>query len=165
MIFADRRDAGRQLADLVAQKIQGTGLVLGIPRGGVVLARIVADKLGWPLNVLAAKKIGAPGNPELAVGAKVKPPLPKLQGFKQVILVDDGVATGYTLEAAINYLQGLSLKVAVAVPVCAQDTAERLKPLVDRWICLHEAADMMAIGQFYREFDQVSDEEVVKLLQ
>ena len=164
MIFADRRDAGRQLADLVAQKIQGTGLVLGIPRGGVVPAKIVADKLGWPLNVLAAKKIGAPGNPELAVGAKVKPTSLRVSGLS-VILVDDGIATGQTMAAAINWLRGHGAKqVIVAVPVCAQDTAGRLKPLVDRWICLHEAADMMAIGQFYEEFGQVSDEEVLQLL-
>src|SRR3989304_8415654 len=119
MIFADRADAGRKLAEMVIKKIQvRQGLVLGIPRGGVVVARIVADKLGWPLDVLAAKKIGAPGNPELAVGAKVKPTSLKVFG-ENILLVDDGIATGYTMEAAINYLRRLSsqIKIVVAVPV------------------------------------------------
>ena len=85
MIFKDRQDAGERLADLVVKKVQGIGLVLGIPRGGVVVAKIVADKLNWPLDILAAKKIGAPGNPELAVGAKVKPPAPQLVKFVERI--------------------------------------------------------------------------------
>jgi len=168
VIFKDRQDAGERLADLVVKKVQGIGLVLGIPRGGVVVAKIVADKLNWPLDILAAKKIGAPGNPELAVGAKVKPPAPqlvkKLRQVKQVILVDDGIATGYTMEAGIKYLQGQSLKVIVAVPVAAQDSAERLKKIADQWFCVYEADNLMAIGQFYEEFSQVSDEEVAELL-
>src|SRR3989338_68051 len=155
MIFVNRVDAGQKLGEIVVKKVQGTGLVLGIPRGGVVVAKIVADKLAWPLDVLAAKKVGAPGNPELAIGARVKPTSLNVQG-KEVILVDDGIATGHTMAAAINYLRRLSsqVKIVVAVPVCAQDTVERLKPLVDQWFCLHEAPDMMAIGQFYEEFEQ-----------
>ena len=164
MIFADRVDAGQKLAEMVVKKVQGTGLVLGIPRGGVVVAKIVADKLGWPLDVLAAKKIGATGNPELAVGAKVKPTSLKVSGLN-TILVDDGIATGHTMAAAINWLRGHRAKqVIVAVPVCAQDTAERLKPLVDQWFCLLEPDNLLAIGQFYEEFGQVSDEEVLQLL-
>lgn len=154
MIFADRVDAGRKLAEIVVKKVRGNGLVLGIPRGGVVVAKIVADKLGWPLNVLAAKKIGAPGNPELAVGAKVKPTSLKVTGLN-IILVDDGIATGYTMAAAISWSRGQGAKqVNVAVPVCAQDTAERLKPLVDQWFCVYEADNLMAIGQFYQNFEQ-----------
>jgi len=154
MIFADRVDAGRKLAEIVVKKVRGNGLVLGIPRGGVVVAKIVADKLGWPLNVLAAKKIGAPDNPELAVGAKVKPTSLKVTGLN-IILVDDGIATGYTMAAAISWSRGQGVKqVSVAVPVCAQDTAERLKPLVDRWFCVYEADNLMAIGQFYQNFEQ-----------
>ena len=90
MIFQNRQDAGDKLANLVIKRVKGSGLVLGIPHGGVVVAEIVADKLGWPLQVIRAKKIAAPFNPELAVGAKVKPPFPKLRGFKQVAVVDDG---------------------------------------------------------------------------
>lgn len=160
MIFADRQDAGEKLAESVIKKVQGKGLVLGIPRGGVVVAKIVADKLGWPLDIIRAKKVSAPGNPELAVGAEVKPPFPQLKGVKQVVLVDDGVATGYTLEAAIKHLQGSSLKVIVAVPVAAKDSAGRLKQLADGWICLFEPDDLMAVGQYYREFGQVTDYEV-----
>lgn len=158
MIFADRQDAGEKLADLVAKKVHGNGLVLGIPRGGVVVAKAVAARLNWPLAAIHAKKIGAPGNPELAVGAKVWPPPPQVKGFKQLILVDDGVATGYTLEAAINYLKKSSpkAKLAAAVPVAAKDSAERLKKLVDQWICLYEPEELMAVGQFYREFEPVS---------
>lgn len=157
MIFLNRVDAGNKLADLVVKKVQGNGLVLGIPRGGVAVAKIVAERLGWSWNILAAKKIGAPGNPELAIGAKVKPPMPqlvaKLCRVKQVILVDDGVATGFTLEAGISYLQELSLKVIVAVPVAAKDSAERLKQLADDWICLYEPADLQAVGQYYKNFE------------
>lgn len=156
MIFADRIDAGEKLADLVVKKVKGNGIVLGIPRGGVVIAKIVAERLGWPLDVLRAKKIGASGNPELAVGAKVRPPFPDLTGFKQTVVVDDGVATGHTLEAAINYLQGLSLKVGVAVPVAAKDSAGRLKQLADQWICLYEPEDLVAVGQYYRDFEPVT---------
>jgi len=164
MIFVNRVDAGQKLGEIVVKKVQGTGLVLGIPRGGVVVAKIVADKLAWPLDVLAAKKVGAPGNPELAVGAKVKPTSLRVSGLS-VILVDDGIATGQTMAAAINWLRGHGAKqVIVAVPVCARDTAERLKPLLDQWFCVYEAPDLMAIGQFYEEFEQVSDEEVLQLL-
>ena len=73
MMFENRLDAGEKLAELVVKKVKGSGLVLGIPRGGVVVAKMVAEKLGWPLDVLPAKKIGAPGNPELAIGARVGP--------------------------------------------------------------------------------------------
>lgn len=154
MMFENRLDAGNKLAGLVIKKVCGNGLVLGIPRGGVVVAKIVAEKLGWPLDVLAAKKIGAPGNPELAIGARVKPTRLTVKGLK-VILVDDGVATGLTIEAGINWLrQKQAKKIIVAVPVAAKDSAERLKTLVDEWICLHEADDLYAVGQFYQEFGQ-----------
>lgn len=154
MIFADRADAGRKLASLVAERIRGEGRVLGIPRGGVIVAKIVADRINWPLEMIQAKKIGAPGNPELAVGAKVEPPFPKLTGVKQAVIVDDGIATGHTVEAAINYLRGQSLKIIVAVPVCAADTAQRLKKSADQWLCLFEPDDLMAVGQYYQNFAQ-----------
>ncbi|MDZ4229014.1 MAG: phosphoribosyltransferase family protein [Patescibacteria group bacterium] len=164
MIFADRQDAGQQLAALAANKIHSKGLVLGIPRGGVVVAKVVADKLKWPLRVLAAKKISDPGNPELALGAKVKPTSLEVSGLN-IVLVDDGIATGYTVEAAVKWLRShQAKKITVAVPVCAVDTARRLKPLVDQWLCLHEADNLYAVGQFYRQFSQVADEEVLQLL-
>lgn len=171
MIFQNRIEAGERLAVQVAKvgkvaKVEkGKGIVLGIPRGGVVVAKIVADKLGWPLDVLPAKKIGAPGNPELAIGARVGPTSLKLRGVKTVVLIDDGVATGLTMEAGINWLRRKQAgKIIVAVPVAAKDSAERLKTLVDGWICLHEADDLYAVGQFYREFGQVSNEVVHHIL-
>jgi putative phosphoribosyl transferase len=168
MIFRDRVDAGKQLAEEVVRNVTGQGLVLGIPRGGVVTAGIVAEELNWPLDILAAKKIPSPENPELAVGANVKPPSPKLlvklKNIKQVVLIDDGVATGQTLEAGIKYLQDLALFVIAAVPIAAKDSAERIKKIADKWICLSEPEDLKAVGQYYQEFDQVSDAEVVKLL-
>lgn len=154
-MFLNRQDAGKQLADLVVKEVQGDGLVLGIPRGGVVVAKIVAEKLGWPLDILPAKKIGALGNPELAISARVGPTSLKLRGVKTVVLIDDGVATGLTIEAGINWLRrNRAKKIIAAVPVAAKDSAERLKTLVDEWICLHEADDLYAVGQFYREFGQ-----------
>ena len=160
MMFENRLDAGEKLAELVVKKVKGSGLVLGIPRGGVVVAKMVAEKLGWPLDVLPAKKIGAPGNPELAIGARVGPTSSirlrsGLRGVKTVVLIDDGVATGLTVEAGINWLRRNGAgKIIVAVPVAAKDSAERLKTLVDEWICLHEADDLYAVGQFYKEFGQ-----------
>ena len=175
MIFQNRVEAGEKLAIQVAKAVKGKarlpalersdggqGIVLGIPRGGVVVAKMVAEKLGWPLDVLPAKKIGAPGNPELAIGARVGPtslnlPAGKagLRGVKTVVLIDDGVATGLTVEAGINWLRRNGAgKIIVAVPVAAKDSAERLKTLADEWICLHEADDLYAVGQFYKEFGQ-----------
>ena len=178
MIFQDREEAGKKLAVKVKGFVSGSarlparqGLVLGIPRGGVVTAKVVAEKLGWPLDVLRAKKIGAPGNPELAIGAKVRSPYPKLSGVKQVVLVDDGVATGHTVEAGVKWLKANGVeKVIVAVPVAAKDSAKKLKKLAPHargkpeWVCLLEPENFYAVGQFYRHFPQVTDEEVREIL-
>lgn len=204
--FKTRVEAGEQLAYVLAELKLKRGVVLGIPRGGVVVAKVVAEKLGWPMGVIVTKKLGYPNNPELAVGAvaeegepvwderfkgridrqylkeeeervreKIKgyvkkfrngiPLCQRLRGIKTVVLIDDGIATGMTMEAAIKYLQGLSLKVVVAVPVAAKDTEERLKPRVDKWVSLYTTDDFWAVGQFYEDFPQVADEEVIKLLQ
>lgn len=203
--FKTRVEAGEQLAKFLAELKLKQGAVLGVPRGGVVVAKVVAEKLGWPMEVIVTKKLGYPNNPELAVGAvaeegepvwderlkgridrqylkeeeervreKIKgyvkkfrdgvPLGQRLRGIKTAVLIDDGMATGMTMEAGIKYLQGLSLKVVVAVPVCAKETAERLKPLVDQWLCLLEPDNLYAVGQFYEDFPQVADEEVIKLL-
>ncbi len=91
-------------------------------------------------------------------------PLPELKN-KIVILVDDGIATGLTTQAALRYItRQKPQKIVVAVPVCAADTAERMKKEVDEWICLEEPEDFYAVGQFYQNFPQVSDEEAKKLL-
>lgn len=202
-MFKDRVAAGRKLA--ASLRVEGRGLVLGVPRGGVVLAKVIADKFSWPMDVLITKKIGFPGQPELAMGAVVedgesvwdeglsgqvskeerdrqeKKARDKVKKYikefrdgrkldvkgKTVVIVDDGIATGKTIEAGIKYLQGESLQVerlVVAVPVCAKDTVERLRGLVDEWVCLEEPGSFYAVGQFYRDFPQVSSEEVKKLL-
>jgi putative phosphoribosyl transferase len=191
---------------LEIKKLRGKIVVLAIPRGGVVIGKIISRVLNCPLDVLITRKIGAPGNPELAVGAvgplgirivnwelakkvgadqnylkaqienlkkeikereekfrKGKPEL-KIAG-KNVILTDDGIATGATIEAAIAWLKSQKVKrIILAVPVAPSGVIEKLKPLVDELIVLEEPEFFAAVGQFYREFEQVKDEEVAKIL-
>lgn len=206
MVFHDRVDAGKKLADKLSQYRSKDVVVLAIPRGGVVVGFEVAGDIGAPLSVIVPRKIGAPGNPELAIGAvteegdtyidstivkslgvtqsyidevkqqeveeikrRMKTYLgdkqrPEIQG-KTVILVDDGIATGATMKAAIRTVRrhGPS-KVVVAVPVAPPETVESLKELVDSVVCLETPSFFYAIGQFYQEFDQVGDAEVIRLL-
>ena len=206
-MFEDRREAGQ----LLAQRLQDLKdipdvVVLGIPRGGVVVAAEIAHMLNAPLDVYITRKLGAPGNPELAIGAvaedgtvvldeesiaflrvpesyleeerrrqqeeirrradryrRGRPPVP-LEG-KRVILVDDGVATGHTVEAAIRALRQQPIKeLILAVPVGPPTTIARLRALVDRLEVLSEPDVFWAVGMFYRDFRQVSDEEVESLL-
>ena len=206
-MFEDRREAGQ----LLAQRLQDLKnipdvVVLGIPRGGVVVAAEIAHMLNAPLDVYITRKLGAPGNPELAIGAvaedgtvvldeesiaflrvpesyleeerrrqqeeirrradryrRGRPPVP-LEG-KRVILVDDGVATGHTVEAAIRALRQQPIKeLILAVPVGPPTTIARLRALVDRLEVLSEPEVFWAVGMFYRDFRQVSDEEVEALL-
>ena len=207
MQFRDRHDAGQRLAEALAfLKGRKDLLVLGIPRGGVVVAAEVARALGAPLDVFIARKIGAPGNPELAIGAVAssgdvvlderliaglrvpadyieaetarqrqeiarrmaayrgdRPP-PKLAG-KTVVLVDDGVATGATTLAALRALRAAKpAELILAVPVGPPDTIARLSAEADQVICLHTPAWFWAVGAFYVDFSQTTDEEVVRLL-
>jgi len=203
MMFKDRFEAGKKLIIEVKRVVKGESLVLGIPRGGVVIGKVVADKLGWKFDVLVTKKIGFPRQEELAMGAVAEDGRPvwdkrlkkrvsedewkkeliktreKVERYirefrkekklnvkgKTVIIVDDGIATGKTVEAGISWLRKEEVnKIVIATPVCAKDTAEKLKELVDEWICLSMPVNFMAVGQFYEEFSQVSDEEVKQLL-
>ncbi len=208
MIFRDRREAGRLLAEKLSfLKGKESLLVLAVPRGGVVVGSEVAKALGAPLDVYITRKIGAPYNPELAIGAiasdgtlildrslasrlgvseeyikaqsarereeierrmrryRGDQPSPDLEG-KRVILVDDGIATGATIEATIDALQKTGLEeLILAVPVGPSDTIERLKRKVDRLIFLHAPEIFWAVGSFYLTFDQTTDEEVVALLE
>lgn len=205
MLFKDRVEAGKKLAKAVLQLKGSKGIVLGIPRGGVAVAKVVAEQLSWPLEVIVTKKIGFPGHDELAIGAVAEDGEPvwdkemmKRFGFlkgdlkaqlrkakkkveqyvdefrqgrelqvkdKIAMVVDDGIATGRTVEAGIKWLRGKGVgRLLVAVPVCARDTAKKLKKQVDEFVCLHQPWSFVAVGQFYREFPQVSDEEVKKLL-
>lgn len=204
MVFADRRDAGRRLAAAL-ERYRGAQdvLVLGVPRGGVVVAAEVARELGLPLDIVVTRKIGAPGNPEYAVAAvdedgvvlagsvdglpegyleraaraekaEIARRLRDYRGGREAltlggmaaIVVDDGIATGLTLRAAIAYLRRRgAARVVIAAPVAAPDSAARLRGEADDVVTLVEPASFSAVGQFYERFDQTSDAEVQALLQ
>ena len=200
-VFADRTDAGEQLADRLEQRGVETDVVLAVPRGGLPLGRVVADRLDAPLDVVVAKKMGAPHNPELAIGAvgadgsawvndaivarvgadddyvetererkaeearekadlyREGKPVPELEG-QRVLVVDDGVATGATTIACLRQVENAgAAHVALAVPVGSPDSIERLRDEADEVICVDTPPGFGAVGQFYRRFDQVSDDE------
>ena len=206
MRFRDRTDAGRQLADLLTEYGAESPLVLGLPRGGIPVAYEVARKLGAPLDVWVVRKVGAPGQPELGLGAvaeggalfldremmrslgfseeEVLPtaerearevrariarfrgsqPAPDIAG-RTVILVDDGVATGGTVRAAIRALRTLRPRaIVLAVPVGAVESLDSLSAEADAVVCVHPAEFMSSVGQFYDDFRQTSDEEVQAVL-
>lgn len=189
-IFKDRQAAGKILANRL--KEVKADLVLGIPRGGVVVAKEVATSLNLPLDVVITRKIGAPNQPELALGA-VDPDGKVVGGLKfnideelkeikrrenlyrsgreplevknkTVLLVDDGIATGLTVLSAIKYLKRHGAKVILAVPVASQEALEQVKETCEQLIILHTPEYFQAVGQFYQEFEPVSDSEVVQYL-
>lgn len=207
MPFIDRRDAGKKLAE--ALKKYGDKpdtIVVALPRGGVVLGRIVADALRIPLDIVVPRKIGYPGNEEYAIGAltetgdiiwneaeysradsaalekiverEKKEAQRRLNTYragmlernfmgKTLLIVDDGIATGLTMFAAIKSARTLgAAHVVVAVPGGPADTVERLKnePGVDEVIVLEIPSLFFAVGGLYQEFSQVEDEEVMKLM-
>jgi putative phosphoribosyl transferase len=210
MMFLNRQEAGKKLAVKFADFPKKQNLmVLAIPRGGVVVGRELASFLDCPLEILVTKKIGAPGNPELAIGAvgpsgagfepvvdeelaqrvgadakylyvqieALKTEVERREGQyregrpplnlkdKVVIITDDGVATGATMKAAIEFTrQQNPQKIIVAVPVIAFDTLEKIQKQADEVIYLEAPELFFAVGQFYQQFDQVSDEEVKTLL-
>ena len=207
-MFPDRRAAGRQLAKALLHLRGRSPIVLALPRGGVPVGFEVAAALGAPLDVLVVRKIGAPFQRELGVGALVllgKPeivwnhllmtdlglseaqmagevaaqgrearrrlacyrgdrPTPRLKG-RAVILVDDGLATGITAQAALQALRRAGPShLVLAVPVAPPDTLARLSREADETVCLSQPSSFQAVGQFYADFSQTSDEEVVALL-
>lgn len=208
MVFENRVDAGRRLGSrLGAYANRKDVIVLGIPRGGVPVAFEVAAALGAPLDVFVSRKLGVPGQEELAFGAiasggvrildqelieaagiahadveritaNVRKELERreklyrggrqplvVQG-KTVILVDDGIATGFSMRAAIAALRQMKpARVVVAVPVAPLHTCNALRSEVDELICPSKPEPFYAIGQFYDDFSQVTDEEVTELLQ
>jgi len=207
VMFEDRVDAARKLC-VKLKKCKGSKntIVVGLTRGGVVVAKVISDSLRLKLKALVVKKIGAPGNSELAIGALVsakdvywnedfvkelkvtdwekeylvaqkereirqleKELKIKTKPFeyknKNVIIVDDGVATGATVVAAAKYLKrNKAEKIILATPVISSDILRDISKYFDTVIFLKSVADFYAVGEFYRSFEQVSNEEVARIL-
>jgi len=204
--FIDRVDAGKRLASALKNFSGKKGIVLAIPRGGVVVGYMIAKTLNLQLDIIIPRKIGAPDNPELAIGAvaedgttildqnlikylgvsreylieeterqkrEIKRRLklyrqdtsyPDLKGL-DVIVVDDGIATGSTMKAALTSVKNRgAASITVAVPVGPPSTIEELEKMADRVVCLYTPEFFQAIGEFYKDFSQTSDEEVIGLL-
>ena len=205
--FDNREQAGRALAaSLALHRDEPLLLVLGMARGGVPVAFPVALELGAELDVLVVRKVRAPGQPELAIGAvgpgdvcvlnddiiarlEIMPdelaqairearaelahreqcyrchrPDCSVRG-RPVIIIDDGLATGASLEAAIAWVRlQKARKVIAAVPVAAADSLQRLQPKVDEFVAIETPRDFQAVSRWYRQFDQTSDERVIQLL-
>ncbi len=205
VVFASRQGAGRQLGEFLRQRGISTDGVLGLPRGGAVVAAEVARVLNCPLDVLIVRKIGHPWQREFAVGALAEPDvvifdeslkwenplarleldgviaeekerlrayraefhraaMPALEG-KTVLLVDDGLATGATAEAAvISARQQKAARVIIAAPVASEHAVRRLRRVADEVAVLIEDADFEAVGRYYASFSQTTDAEVKALL-
>lgn len=204
MVFKDRVEAGKKL--VVKLKKYKNPIVLSIPRGGVVIGNEIAKKLKCPHDIIIARKLGAPGNPELAIGAvtaegdlyldevlieKIGADHKYILGEqerqmeeaerresayrsgrkkastrgKTVILVDDGLATGATMKAAARSVKRSGAKkIVVAVPVAPKEAVERYTELGIDIVVIDTPESFWAIGQFYEDFPQVSDKEVIELL-
>ncbi len=204
--FRDRRDAGRQLADALAEYADRDAVVLALPRGGVPVGYEVAKKLGFPLDVFLVRKLGVPGHEELAMGAIASggvrvmnddvmatahiPPerveqvaerereelrrreqayrgdreLLDISG-KTAILVDDGLATGASMRAAVRAVRaGHPSEIILAVPTAPARTVREFRKVVDAVVCLVTPSPFFAVGGSYLDFSQTTDEEVRRLL-
>lgn len=206
--FRNRLDAGQRLAERLASLDTENAVVIALPRGGVPIGAVVADRLGIPLDVLLVRKISAPDQPELAVGAVTdgkamrvtinrdiqselglsddeieelaKRELPeierrrksyyrdrapiRLEG-KTVIVVDDGVATGATVNSALRLIRAEEpARLILALPVAPADAIARLERVADDVICLQTPSPFYAVGAHYADFSQVSDQEVIEIL-
>lgn len=208
MLFRDRTEAGRILADrLAAYAGDPDAMVLALPRGGVPVAFEVAEALKLPLDIFVVRKLGLPGHEEFAIGAiasggarvlnqdlirqlalddevieqivareqrelerrehtyRGQRPAPDLRD-RTLILVDDGLATGSSMRAAIAALrQQQPAKLIVAVPVAARSICDELDALADEVLCLETPPNFRAVGLWYRDFSQVTDEAVIDLLE
>lgn len=203
-MFRDRLDAARQLVDRLAYLKGERPLVLAIPRGGVPMGRLIADALDGELDVVLVHKLGAPGNPEYAIGAvaedgsvqiseaarryygedyvqdeidsqlrvlrerrrrytPVRPPIDP--AGRVVVVVDDGSATGNTMNAALAALrQRQPKRLIAALGAAPPDAVNALRKTADDVVCLEVSSRFMAVGQFFARFDQVSDETVIAKL-
>jgi len=206
MHFNDRLDAARQLAAALERYRGDHPLVLAIPRGAVPMGRAIADCLGGDFDVVLVRKVGAPGNPEFALGAvdetgwtyvadyardmgmdrtwvdtESRRQLEVLKRRRELyspgraridpqgrvcIVVDDGLATGATMIAALHSVRARKpARLVCAVPVAARQSLEQVRALADDVVCLDVPHEFYAVGQFYRDFRAVEDDEVVRILQ
>ena len=211
MIFKNRREAGKLLGEKLSAERLGGGntVVIGLLRGGIPVAYEIAAALKSPLDVALVRKIGAPNQEELAIGAIVDGKSPKVYlneslisrinmpegyleyiekiklkeirerekiyrhqgekisvGGKTAIIVDDGIATGASARVVIDAVkEEKPAKIIVAVPVIAADTLRELKKTVDKVVVLSAPEEFYAVGEFYEDFSQTADGEVIELLQ
>ncbi|HKJ85703.1 MAG TPA: phosphoribosyltransferase family protein [Spirochaetia bacterium] len=205
--YQDRAEAGRALAQELTSIPTENTVVYGLARGGVPVAAVVASELGCPLDALLVRKIGAPGNPELALGAitsyggmtvnervasgmnvsrdeidrlaqkereEAKTQERSIRGDnpavspegRTVILVDDGLATGASMAAAVQAMrEAAAARIIVAVPVASSQARDRVARLADEVHCLSTPASFSAVGQWYADFGQVSNDAVRRLIQ
>jgi len=205
-VFANRSEAGQKLAQELLEYKNENPIIMAIPRGGIVVADQVAQFLECPLDIIITRKIGAPGNPELAMGAVSGPDkviinedikyglrvsddyiekevanqleeikrrrsmylgqkLPLDLKGKPVIIIDDGLATGYTAIAAIDAIkEEHPSKIVLAVPVASSDTCQFISSKVDKIVCLMKPEIFYAVGQFYMDFSQTTDDEVIEIM-
>jgi predicted phosphoribosyltransferase len=205
MVFANRTEAGRRLAPLLDKYRDEHPVVLGLARGGVPVGYEVAQFLSAPLDVMVVRKLGAPWQPELAIGAvapgvrflnqslidllmvshqeletiierenrELERRLEEYRGDRPqvdlagrtAILVDDGIATGATILASAESVRQYRVRrIVIATPVCASDTMGKMRQHVDDVVCVEAVDDFGAVGYWYDDFSQTSDDEVIMLL-
>ena len=205
-MFKDRLDAARQLSKALKKYEGQNPLILAIPRGAVPMSAWIADVLHGQMDVVLVRKLRAPFQPEVAIGAvdetglaylspcaatpgiapqyvkdeiklqmktlkarrqqysQIRAPIP-VQG-RVVIVVDDGLATGATMMSALKAVrQHHPQRLVCAIPVASPDALAQIKPLADETVCLHAPEDFMAVAQFYQQFPQVDDAQVMASLQ
>ena len=213
VLFRDRTDAAKQLAQRLywlkneIQENKSSVVIVAVPRGGVVIGNIIASQLGAKLDLVVSRKIGAPFNPELAIGAvmpdgsyflnevaemmnvsqdyiesqiekevkEIDRRLIEFRGDREyyneledkiVVLVDDGIATGATILASAKWIKDKHncKQLIIAVPLAPGEILEDLKRVADKVIVLHTPEPFGAVGRFYHDFNQVSDDEVKEMM-